>query len=106
MIKTILQAADVPGREGWYDSPPKGNYVLWFDDVTTDGPDGHPEWVKKHDVILELYEPVADPAVEAALEAAMNVQGCEWTKQGRLWLKDLKHFQVIYEFSYTEKRRT
>lgn len=106
MINTILQAADVPGREGWYDSPPAGNYVIYFDDVTLDGPDAHPEWVKRHDVTLELYEPIADPAAEAALEAAMTAQGREWTKQGRYWLKDLKRYQVIYEFTFIEKVRS
>ena len=105
MIKTVLQAADVPGREGWYDSPPEGNYVLWYDDVTTDGPDGLP-WIKRHDVTLELYEPVADQAVEAALEAAIAAQGFQWTKQARYWLKDLKHYQVIYEFTFIEKVRS
>lgn len=105
MIKTILQAANVPGREGWYDIPPKGNYVLYYDDVTTDGPDGFP-WIRRHDVTLELYEPIADPDVEAALEAAISAQGLQWTKQARYWLKDLKRYQVIYEFTYFEKRRT
>lgn len=105
MIKTILQAADVTGREGWYDSPPAGNYVLWYDDVTTDGPDGFP-WIRRHDVTLELYEPMADPAAEAALEAAITAQGLQWTKQARYWLKDLKRYQVIYEFTFIEKVRT
>lgn len=105
MINMILQAADVPGWEGWTNSPPLGNYVLWFDDVTTDGPDGFP-WIRRHDVTLELYEPVADPAVEVTLEAAIATQGLQWTKQARYWLKDLKRFQVIYEFTYFEKRRT
>lgn len=105
MINTILQAANVPGWEGWTNSPPSGNYVLWFDDVTTDGPDGFP-WIRRHDVTLELYEPIADPAVEVVLEAAISAQGLQWTKQARYWLKDLKRYQVIYEFTYTEKRRT
>lgn len=106
MIKTILQAATVPGWEGWTNSPPAGNYVLYFDDVTLDGPDAHPEWVKRHDATLELYEPMADPAAEAALEAAITAQGLQWTKQARYWLKDLKRYQVIYEFTFIEKVRS
>ena len=106
MIKTILQAANIPGWEGWTSNPPEGNYVLYFDDVTLEGPDLHPEWVKRHDVTLELYEPMAAPAVEAALEAAMTARGREWTKQARYWLKDLKRFQVIYEFTFKEKVRS
>lgn len=106
MIKTILQAANLPGWEGWTNSPPAGNYVLYFDDVTLDGPDTHPEWVKRHDATLELYEPMADPAAEAALETAITAQGLQWTKQARYWLKDLKRYQVIYEFTFIEKVRT
>ena len=106
MIKTILQAANLPGWEGWTNSHPAGNYVLYFDDVTLDGPDAHPEWVKRHDATLELYEPMADPAAEAALEAAITAQGLQWTKQARYWLKDLKRYQVIYEFTFIEKVRT
>lgn len=105
MIKTILQAATVPGWEGWTNSPPAGNYVLYFDDVTTDGPDGFP-WIRRHDVTLELYEPMADPAAEAALEAAITAQSLQWTKQARYWLKDLKRYQVIYEFTFIEKVRS
>lgn len=104
MIKTIMRAADLPGWEAWTNNPPLGNYVLYFDDVTTDGPDGHP-WIRQHDVTLELYEPMAAPDVEAALETAISAQGLQWTKQARYWLKDLKRFQVIYEFTYFEKRR-
>ena len=105
MIETILQAAGVPGWEGWTNSPPGGNYVLYFDDVTTDGPDGH-TWIRRHDVTLELYEPVADPAVEASMEAAISAQGLQWTKQARYWLKDAQLHQVIYEFTFFEKVRT
>ena len=105
MIKTILQAAGVPGWEGWTPSPPLESYALYFDDVTTDGPDGLP-WIKRHDVTVELYEPTPDDALEAACEAAMASQGLQWTKQARYWLKDVQRYQVIYEFSYTEKVRS
>ena len=89
MIHTILQAAGVPGWDGWTNSPPAGNYVLYFDDVT-----------------MELYEPVADPAVEASMEAAISAQGLQWTKQARYWLKDVQLHQVIYEFTFIKKVRT
>lgn len=105
MIKTILDAAGVPGWEAWTPSPPAGHYALYFDDITTDGPDGLP-WVRRHDVTIELYEETADNDVEAAIEAAISAQGLHWTKQARYWLKDVQRYQVIYEFTFTEKRRT
>ena len=105
MIHTILQAAGVPYWEGWTNSPPEGNYALYFDDVTTDGPDGQPR-VMRHDVTVELYENVADDAVEAAVEAAISAHGLQWSKQARYWLKDVHLYQVIYEFYYFEKVRS
>lgn len=104
MIQTILQAAGVPGWEGWTNSPPDGNYALYFDDVTTDGPDGHP-WVRRHDATIELYEPIADDDVEAAIEAVISRHGLQWDKQARYWLKDVQLYQVIYNFTFFEKRR-
>lgn len=105
MIETILQAAGVPCWAGWTYSPPEGNYALYFDDVTTDGPDGYPGQVRRHDATVELYEPIADDAVEAAVEAAISVQGLQWEKQARYWLKDVQLHQVVYNFTFYEKRR-
>lgn len=104
MIQTILQAAGVPHWEGWTNSPPEGNYALYFDDVTTDGPDGHP-WLRRHDATIELYEPIADDDVEDAIEAVISRQGLQWDKQARYWLKDVQPYQVIYNFTFFEKRR-
>ena len=105
MVNDILNASGVQHRRGRFPHPPKGTYAVFFDNVTTDGPDGLP-WIKRHDVMVELYEPAPDDAAEAAMEAAISAAGLQWEKQDRYWLQTEQMYQVIYEFSYTEKRRT
>lgn len=104
MVEKILTAAGVPHWPVRCPDPPAGKYALYFDDVTTDGPDGHP-WILQHDAMVELYTPVQDPEAEAALEAAIAAEGLQYTKQARYWLQSIKRYQVIYEFTFYEKRR-
>lgn len=105
MIKKILQAAKIPAKESRYPDPPAGTYAIFFDDVETDGPDGL-NWILYHNATVELYEPKKDSAAEARIEAQLDAQGLSYTKQARYWLKDIQRYQVIYEFTIIEKRRT
>lgn len=115
MTETILTASGVQFRQSQFRKPPEGAYAVYFDDVETSGPDrvlrpaaaGLPH-VCKHDVTVELYAPLPATAAEAeaAIEAAITAQGIHWTKQDRLWIRSEQMYQTIYEFSYTEKRRT
>jgi hypothetical protein len=104
MIETILKAAGLPFRQARYADPPAGTYAVYFDEVTADGPDGINR-IFIHDITVELYEPRQDVEAEAAIEAAIDAQGRPWAKQSRYWLKSINRYQVIYEFSYIEKRR-
>lgn len=104
MVDTILNAAGLPFRQARYANPPEGTYAVYFDEVTADGPDGHNR-IFTHDVTVELYESRQDAAAEAAIEAAIDAQGLHWAKQSRYWLNAVNRYQVIYEFSYIEKRR-
>jgi hypothetical protein len=106
MVNEILAAAGIPERGSRFVKPPAGHYAVWFDDIGTDGPDGEPPRIFKHDVTLELYEPRKNDAARAALEAEMSRRKLHWTRQDRLWLQSEQMYQTIYEFSYTEKRRT
>lgn len=107
MTPEILTAAGIANhRRGRFVKPPGGTYAVWKDDITdTDGPDGMPPVIFRHSVTVELYEPAPDDAAEASLEAQMSARGLHWTKQDRFWIASEKMYQVIYEFSYTEKRR-
>lgn len=112
MIKEILQAAGVLFQEdgGRFLRLPDQTYADIFDDLDVDGTDPVPSApgltkVYTHDVRVEVYEPLPDDAKEAAIEEGLNAMGLPWTKQARYWLPDVQRYQVIYEFTYTEKRR-
>lgn len=111
MIATILAASGIPYRQGRFLRPPAETYAVYFDNVETDGPDrvpslaSTPPRVVRHDVMVELYEPSPDPEAEAALEAALDAQGLDYTKQDLYWLQNVQRYQVIYEFNYHDKRR-
>lgn len=102
MIDEILTAAGLNHKETRFVRLPEGTHAVWFDDVTTDGPDGYNR-IYTHDVTVELYEPKPDPTAEAALEAELDVRGLPWTKQARYWLDDVQRYQVVYEFTYYTK---
>lgn len=105
MVNNILTAAGVPFRRGRFTGKPKPSaYVVYMDDVSTDGSDEGPA-LYAHDITLELYTVKPDGQAEAAIEAAITAAGLQWTKQDLYWLETEQLYQVIYEFSYTEKRR-
>lgn len=104
MLDNIMTATAIPFKEGRFVDPPAETYAITFDDVTADGPDGI-NAIFTHDVSVELYELRPDAAAESALEAELNARGIPWTKQARYWLASIKRYQVLYEFSYIEKRR-
>lgn len=105
MVKEIVAAAGIQGRGSRFTKPPAGTYAVWFDNITTDGPDGMPPRIFTHAVKLELYEPKKDDAAETALEAQLSAAGLLWTKQDRLWIQSEQMYLVIYQFSHIEKRR-
>ncbi len=107
MTVDILKASGIPFRQGRFLNPPAETYGVYFDDHTVAGADpvhGAPQTIR-HDVMVELYERQLDPTAEAALEAQLIERGLHYTKQAAYWLQNVQRYQVIYEFSYTEKRR-
>jgi hypothetical protein len=104
VIKKILTAAGVEFRRARFLKPPAGTYAVYMDDITTDGPDGI-NCIFTHDYTVEVYESTPDDAAEEAIESTISAEGLKWTKQDRYWLQDEQRYQVIYEFSYIEKRR-
>ena len=103
MIDIILKAAGIDYRRTRFPKPPAGTYAVYMDDISTDGPDGINR-IFTYDYTVEVYEPKPDDAAEAAIEAAINAAGLQWTKQDRYWLQDEQRYQVIYEFTHREKR--
>lgn len=110
MIETMLTASGLPYRQGRFPHPPASTYAVYFDDQEVIAPDpvaasGRP-LIVRHGGMVELYEPLPDPDAETKFEAELNAQALEWTKQDRYWLQNVQRYQVIYEFTYYEKRRT
>lgn len=104
MVTDILTASGIPYRRGRFMGKQPEAYAVYLDDVTTDGPDGRPR-IYAHNITVELYTTGPNDAAEAALEAAITEAGLQWTKQDRYWLQTEQQYQVIYEFTYYEKRR-
>lgn len=104
MISEMLSGTGIPFRRARFPAPPAGSYIVYTDDVSTDGPDGIPA-VLIHDVTVEIYEAMLDDAAETAVEQAIAAAGCQWTKQDRYWLQDEQRYQVVYEFTIYEKVR-
>lgn len=103
-VDDILTASGVKYRQARFPKPPLETYAVYMDDVSADGPDGINR-IYTHDYTVEVYEPAPDDTAEAAIEAAIDAAGLPWTKQDRYWLQDVQRYQVIYEFTYIEKRR-
>ena len=105
MVSELLKAAGVKHRRNRFVSPPNVTYALWMDDLSTDGPDCAPTSIFTHDITIELYEYTPDDDAEAAIEAVLTEAGLHWSKQDRYWIEVEQLYQVIYEFTYIEKRR-
>lgn len=104
MLTKITTATAIPFRETqWVGKPPAETYGILLDEVTAEGSDFENR-IFTHDTTLELYEPKQDPEAEQAVEAWLNAEGHKWTKQSRYWLTESQRYQVIYEFSYIEKK--
>ena len=110
MITDILTAAGIQYRRGRFPSPPANTYAVYFDNISGEGADlvpisagEHLPGIQHHDIMVEVYEPTPDDAVEASIEAELTARGFSWSKQDRYWLQDVQRYQVIYEFSYTTK---
>lgn len=88
--------------------------AIYFDDIEVTTADRvtlkHPHGgryklprIYTHNFTIELYEPVPNLGCEVFIEGALDEKGITWTKQDRYWLKDAQRYQVVYEFSCTEK---
>ena len=108
MINEVLTASGLPFRQGRFLNPPASTYAVVFDDNDVNGPDvlsSGSSVVVRHDCMVELYEPKRDPDAEKALESALLARSIAWTKEDGYWLQNVQRYQVVYEFTYYEKRR-
>lgn len=104
MVANILKEAGVKFRQSRYMPPLPDTYAVYFDDREAGGAD-NVNCLITHNITIEVYESKPDGATEAAIEAALDARGLEWTSQARYWIQEEQRYQVIYEFTYIEKRR-
>lgn len=102
IIDDILKPSRIPYKETMFPRTPTGDYAVYMDDVTADGPDDENR-IFFHDYTLELYTAKPNPALEADIEARMNARGLKWTKQSRYWVEAAQRYQVVYEFTHITK---
>lgn len=102
MINEIMTALGVPSKETMFSRAPAGDYAVYHDDVTADGPDGINR-IFTHNITVELYEVKPNPTLEASMEEELNSRGIKWSKQSRYWVEGAQRYQVIYEFFYITK---
>ena len=105
MVTKILAQAGVKYRQTRYTAKPlPDTYAVYFDDREASGADGI-NCLITHNITIEVYEAKPDDATEIAIENALDAAGVEWTSQARYWIAEEQRYQVIYEFTYIEKRR-
>ena len=105
MVTKILTRAGVKFRQSRYTAKPlPDTYAVYLDDREVNGADGI-NCLITHNITVEVYESKPDDATEAAIEEALDFFGMEWTSQARYWIAEEQRYQVIYEFTYIEKRR-
>lgn len=102
MINEIMTATGIPFKETMFSREPAGDYAVYHDNVTADGPDGFNR-IFTHDIVVEIYEKKPNPKLEALFEGDLNSRGIKWSKQSRYWVQEAQRYQVIYEFSYITK---
>lgn len=102
MVNEILNKTGLPFKEARFLQPPEGTYLVYLDDVETDGPDGMPR-IFAHSVRIEMYAPKPDPDAESKVEAAITGAGLQWVKVGRTWLRETQRYLTTYDIEYILK---
>ena len=102
MEDKILKPTGIPYKESRFLKAPKTTYAVYMDSINRRGADNI-NLLTQHDVTIELYEYEKDPESEALIESQFDALGIEFDKQSRYWISEEQLYQVVYEFSYTEK---
>ena len=105
MVTEVLKRAGVKFRQSRYTAKPlPDTYAVYFDDREAAGADGI-NCLISHNITIEVYETRPDTETEEAIEEALDAYGLEWSSQARYWIQEEQRYQIIYEFTYIEKRR-
>lgn len=107
MVNRILTGAGFIENQTYKETrflkPPNVTFAVYNDSKTSRGSDDT-NFLIDHEVNIEVYEYTPDPGIEKKIEAELDSLGLEWIKQSRYWIAEEQLYQIIYEFSYVEKK--
>lgn len=107
MVDRVLTGAgfilNTTYKETRFLKPPNTTYAIYNDSRTRRGADDL-NLLTEHEITIELYEYTPDPQAEKRLEDQFDALGIEYTREDRYWIQEEQLYQVIYEFSYIEKK--
>ena len=101
-VKLILEGL-CSYKETKFKNPPKEDYCVWNDSKSVYGAD-RKNLIEEHNISIELYEYSPNDSLEEQIEARFDSLGIPYDKQERYWLDDEKLYQIVYEFSYLQKK--
>lgn len=107
IIDEILQKAgfveNVTYIEEIFRQPPNKTFVVYFDEIQTDGSDDTTD-IENHSVRFELYSlNKKDKAAENQVEKVLSEFAIHYTKIKRVWIQTEKYYLTTYEFDFTKK---
>lgn len=104
MVDNIFKDTNIPYKETRFIKAPSTTYAIYTDSINRRGGDTK-NFLVDHRIFIELYSSSLDHESEEKLETNLDAYVMNYNKSERVWLNDEKKYQVIYDFSYTEKRR-
>lgn len=104
MVDNIFKGTNIPYKETRFNKAPSTTYAIYTDSINRRGGDTK-NFLVDHRIFIELYSSSLDLESEEKLETNLDAYVMNYNKSERVWLKDEQKYQVIYDFSYTEKRR-
>lgn len=103
-VDKLIAGAKIPGGETYWPEQPTGTFCAWGETIEAEGSDCCNE-ILRHDVEIELYEPMDHPNPEAhrRLQKAFNEEELRWRKEPRILDLQLRLLMTTYAFSYMER---
>ena len=86
---------------GWIE-PPAYPYGVYLDDSDNRGADDK-ICISDHIVTIELYTEFIDPDAKKAITDLFIEKALAYRDLGSMWIDSERHWQTVFEISYTEK---
>ncbi|OCB00399.1 hypothetical protein [Clostridium beijerinckii] len=100
-IKTWLELTGMSVAETCFLKPPPLPYIVFDDDIKTDGADDK-NCLADRSITIEMYSERINREKEASIEKLLNEKAIIF-KKNRTWVDSEKFFQTVYDFNIYEK---